>query len=87
MQLSAKDVSKLRFEPADFEKDQDLNFHIDFVAAASNMRSWNYRQDKRRQEREGEITVGPVTKERGSISPHTVRIVCCSFMSWRKTLV
>lgn len=40
------DVSKLRFEPADFEKDQDLNFHIDFVAAASNMRSWNYRQER-----------------------------------------
>ncbi|CAM9877514.1 unnamed protein product, partial [Sphacelaria rigidula] len=37
------DVSGLQFEPADFEKDQDLNFHIDFVSAASNMRAWNYR--------------------------------------------
>ena len=31
------------FEPADFEKDQDLNFHIDFITAASNLRAWNYR--------------------------------------------
>eukprot|EP00511_Aplanochytrium_stocchinoi_P001510 CAMPEP_0204843978 /NCGR_PEP_ID=MMETSP1346-20131115/48292_1 /ASSEMBLY_ACC=CAM_ASM_000771 /TAXON_ID=215587 /ORGANISM="Aplanochytrium stocchinoi, Strain GSBS06" /LENGTH=1136 /DNA_ID=CAMNT_0051983205 /DNA_START=92 /DNA_END=3502 /DNA_ORIENTATION=- len=30
-------------EAADFEKDDDLNFHIDFITAASNMRAWNYR--------------------------------------------
>ncbi|CAM9113613.1 unnamed protein product [Choristocarpus tenellus] len=42
-QLSVVDVNGLRFEPANFEKDQDLNFHIDFVSAASNMRAWNYR--------------------------------------------
>ena len=42
-QLSAVDVSSLHFEPADFEKDQDLNFHVDFVTATSNMRAWNYR--------------------------------------------
>ncbi|CAM9908172.1 unnamed protein product, partial [Discosporangium mesarthrocarpum] len=42
-QLAAIEVEGLRFEPANFEKDQDLNFHIDFVSAASNMRAWNYR--------------------------------------------
>jgi|EP01046_Picozoa_sp_COSAG06_P005956 ubiquitin-activating enzyme E1 len=31
------------FEPADFEKDDDDNFHIDFVAACSNLRAINYR--------------------------------------------
>ena len=31
------------FEPADFEKDQDLNFHIDFIYSASNLRASNYR--------------------------------------------
>jgi len=30
-------------EAAEFEKDQDWNFHIDFVTAASNLRAWNYR--------------------------------------------
>jgi len=30
-------------ESAEFEKDQDWNFHIDFVTAASNLRAWNYR--------------------------------------------
>jgi len=28
---------------AEFEKDDDSNFHIDFITAASNLRSWNYR--------------------------------------------
>lgn len=30
------------FEPADFEKDHDFNFHIDFIHAASNLRATNY---------------------------------------------
>jgi ubiquitin-activating enzyme E1 len=29
-------------EPADFEKDDDYNFHIDFITGASNMRASNY---------------------------------------------
>jgi len=32
-----------RFEPADFEKDDDDNFHIDFVTACANMRAANYK--------------------------------------------
>jgi len=28
---------------ADFEKDDDRNFHIDFITACSNTRAWNYR--------------------------------------------
>ncbi|KAJ2783062.1 E1 ubiquitin-activating protein [Coemansia interrupta] len=32
----------VRLEPADFEKDDDSNFHIDFVTAASNLRAANY---------------------------------------------
>ena len=31
------------FQPADFEKDQDDNFHIDFITAAANLRARNYR--------------------------------------------
>merc|ERR1719272_1034124 len=30
------------FEPADFEKDDDDNFHIDFVTACANLRASNY---------------------------------------------
>jgi hypothetical protein len=37
-QLSHKDVIA-----ADFEKDDDSNFHIDFINAASNLRARNYR--------------------------------------------
>ncbi|KAJ2852378.1 E1 ubiquitin-activating protein [Coemansia brasiliensis] len=32
----------VRLEPADFEKDDDSNFHIDFITAASNLRASNY---------------------------------------------
>ncbi|CAI5721276.1 unnamed protein product [Peronospora destructor] len=42
-ELETLDLSGLYFEPADFEKDQDMNFHIDFVYAASNLRAFNYR--------------------------------------------
>jgi len=41
--LRALDVKKFRgVSPADFEKDDDLNHHIDWITAATNMRSWNY---------------------------------------------
>jgi ubiquitin-activating enzyme E1 len=42
-ELESLDISGLSFEPADFEKDQDMNFHIDFIYAASNLRAFNYR--------------------------------------------
>ncbi|KAJ2383322.1 E1 ubiquitin-activating protein, partial [Coemansia sp. RSA 2603] len=32
----------VRLEPAEFEKDDDSNFHVDFVTAASNLRAANY---------------------------------------------
>ncbi|KAF4317636.1 hypothetical protein JM18_006833 [Phytophthora kernoviae] len=42
-ELESLDLAGLSFEPADFEKDQDMNFHIDFIYAASNLRAFNYR--------------------------------------------
>ncbi|KAI9025222.1 ubiquitin-activating emzyme E1 [Phycomyces nitens] len=35
-------VAGLRLTPAEFEKDDDTNFHIDFITAASNLRAINY---------------------------------------------
>jgi len=32
-----------RLNPVDFEKDDDTNFHIDFITAASNLRAANYK--------------------------------------------
>jgi len=32
-----------RMTPAEFEKDDDTNFHIDFITAASNLRAANYK--------------------------------------------
>jgi len=42
-ELMATNLSSLRVpRAADFEKDDDTNFHIDFITACSNMRAWNY---------------------------------------------
>ncbi|MES1916468.1 MAG: hypothetical protein MHM6MM_008280 [Cercozoa sp. M6MM] len=30
-------------QPAEFEKDDDSNFHIDFITACANLRAWNYK--------------------------------------------
>ena len=31
-----------RLNPVEFEKDDDTNYHIDFITAASNLRATNY---------------------------------------------
>ncbi|CAE7708531.1 UBA1 [Symbiodinium microadriaticum] len=41
-ELAAISPDGVEAQPADFEKDLDQNFHIDFVAAASNLRASNY---------------------------------------------
>jgi ubiquitin-activating enzyme E1 len=33
---------QLKLEEADFEKDDDLNFHVDFITSAANLRADNY---------------------------------------------
>lgn len=38
----ASDFAGRKLYPVDFEKDDDTNFHIDFVTAASNLRAANY---------------------------------------------
>lgn len=35
-------ASSLKMSPSDFEKDDDSNFHMDFIVACSNLRATNY---------------------------------------------
>ena len=37
-----KSLGDFRLEAVEFEKDDDTNFHIDFITAASNLRAENY---------------------------------------------
>jgi len=38
------DVSKYKpLQEAEFEKDDDTNYHIDYITSCSNMRAWNYK--------------------------------------------
>ena len=39
---SAESLKKMVLRPADFEKDDDTNFHMDFIVATSNLRAENY---------------------------------------------
>jgi ubiquitin-activating enzyme E1 len=39
---SPRDLAGFRLVPVEFEKDDDTNFHIDFITAASNLRAENY---------------------------------------------
>jgi ubiquitin-activating enzyme E1 len=43
LRISAEGVKEADIDPADFEKDDDTNFHIDFISACSNLRARNYR--------------------------------------------
>ncbi|KAJ2938005.1 hypothetical protein O0L34_g14459 [Tuta absoluta] len=36
-------LNNLKITPLDFEKDDDTNFHMDFIVAASNLRAANYK--------------------------------------------
>lgn len=38
-----EDLNGLVIYPQEFEKDDDTNFHIDFIVAASNLRATNYK--------------------------------------------
>jgi ubiquitin-activating enzyme E1 len=39
---SPSSLAGYRLNPVEFEKDDDTNFHIDFITAASNLRAMNY---------------------------------------------
>ncbi|THX29875.1 putative poly(A) RNA transport protein [Aureobasidium pullulans] len=40
---SPKSLGNFKLTPVEFEKDDDSNFHIDFITAASNLRADNYK--------------------------------------------
>lgn len=41
--LQALDKRNIVIRPLQFEKDDDTNFHMDFIVAASNLRAANYK--------------------------------------------
>lgn len=43
LSLDSKTITQDKVFPADFEKDDDSNFHIDFINATSNLRARNYK--------------------------------------------
>jgi hypothetical protein len=54
------DVSSLiSARPHDFEKDDDSNFHVDFLTVATNARAWNY-NIKQSSRHEVKVTAGKI---------------------------
>lgn len=43
LSVSTQSITPDALLPADFEKDDDSNFHIDFITACSNLRARNYK--------------------------------------------
>lgn len=43
LNISTQTISAGALVAADFEKDDDTNFHIDFITACSNLRARNYK--------------------------------------------
>lgn len=43
LSLDSKEINTSNITPADFEKDDDSNFHIDFISATANLRARNYK--------------------------------------------
>lgn len=39
---STEELRTIQIRPIEFEKDDDSNFHMDFIVAASNLRAENY---------------------------------------------
>jgi hypothetical protein len=59
-ELYAVDGSSLvQAHPHDFEKDDDSNFHIDFLTVATNARAWNY-NIKQSTRHEVKVTAGKI---------------------------
>ena len=42
-ELQSLDTTKFKITPLEFEKDDDTNFHMDFIVACSNLRATNYK--------------------------------------------
>lgn len=42
-ELQSLDKQNIIIRPLQFEKDDDTNFHMDFIVAASNLRAANYK--------------------------------------------
>merc|ERR1712178_251990 len=80
------------FQPADFEKDQDLNFHIDFITAAANLRARNYRIKEAPKHKckliAGKIIPAIANQAKDEYDPIMMEEVKClpaGFTKWDKT--
>jgi ubiquitin-activating enzyme E1 len=76
--LGAEGLRAFRLAPAEFEKDDDENGHVDFIAAASNLRARNY-LIKEASRFDVKMTAGKIIPAVGTTTCSVTGLVCVEF--------
>jgi len=79
VELNALDTTGLVGQPADFEKDLDLNFHIDINAAMANLRASSY-QIKRATRHKVKMIAGKIIAAIATSTACATALVCMEIL-------
>lgn len=69
------------FNPAEFEKDDDTNFHIDFINAVSNLRARNYRIEECDRNKT-KMLAGKIIPAIATTTAMITGLVCCEIFKF-----
>lgn len=76
--LGAAGLARFRLAAAEFEKDDDANHHIDFIAAAANLRARNYKINEATRHAV-KMTAGKIIPAMATTTCAVTGLVCLEF--------
>lgn len=71
-------VKSMRFEPISFEKDDDTNFHMEFISSLANLRARSY-QIEEVDKFKAKITAGNIIPAIATSTAIAAGLVCLEF--------